>query len=534
MFARLLPRLSLPFAVSRPDADRDGQSPAAPAHRFPIWMIGGAILLGCLYLPTLAAPFDFIDDGNLVYPARPPSVAQWFSVYWGRVVANVEHLGPFRPTLWFHWGVEAELFGGDAVRWRAGRLLWLMLSAGMFLWLMRELGIPRSAALFVGALAMWNPYRNEIWTSLTLSEGVAMPYALAALACAIRAARSSRPGCWDIAGFLCVLTALGCKNTFVALVPAQLFLRIAPDGRDFREGLRRHGPRAVLLAATLLLPAFHYVYFRFHWHPGQYQPNGPTLAQFGRILSGLKGALSLDWLAPGLLLAAAAFGGRDGLRRVWREQRAACLAGGLLLFAGIAVYLPMNMMSGRYTMPAVWGADLFVAALLGVFEHAARASDAGPACSRRVLPKAAYFALGCGLLAVALTNLGRQEKFMARATMLWSALHGIESVAPRDRAVVWVCGPDLNIEEGIHFQWHLQGRGRKDICILLRDAAGRPQSRVELSASNREADFLITGNAAPSPGHGWRPLQEIQTSYWAGRRCYHCYVWRKEKQSSIP
>ena len=28
---------------------------------------------------------------------------------------------------------------------------------------------------------MWNPYRNEIWTSLTLSEGVAMPYALAGL-----------------------------------------------------------------------------------------------------------------------------------------------------------------------------------------------------------------------------------------------------------------------------------------------------------------------------------------------------------------
>ena len=37
--------------------------------RFPWWIPAGGLLLAALYLPTLATPFDFIDDGNLVYPA---------------------------------------------------------------------------------------------------------------------------------------------------------------------------------------------------------------------------------------------------------------------------------------------------------------------------------------------------------------------------------------------------------------------------------------------------------------------------------
>ena len=86
------------------------------------------------------------------------------------------------------------------------------LAAGMMLWLMRELRIHPIAAFLATAVALWNPYRNEIWTSLSLAEGVAMPYALLALVCAVRAARSSRSWVWDLVGVACVLTALGCKS----------------------------------------------------------------------------------------------------------------------------------------------------------------------------------------------------------------------------------------------------------------------------------------------------------------------------------
>src|SRR5262249_45430127 len=154
---------------------------------------------------------------NLVYPTRSLPLWERATVVWRKIVANADHLGPFRPVLWVHWEVAADLLQGSELGWRITRLLWCGFATGMLLWLFSELRITPLAALVAAAIAMWNPYRNEIWTSLTLSEGVAMPYALLALICARRAARSSRPWVWDLLGACAILAALGCKNTFAAL-----------------------------------------------------------------------------------------------------------------------------------------------------------------------------------------------------------------------------------------------------------------------------------------------------------------------------
>src|SRR5262249_28842117 len=318
----------------------------------------GAVLLPCLYVPTLATRFDFIDDGNLVYPEPPMPLGQRLERVWEKVVANYEHLGPFRPVLWVHWEIEAELFRAHPFPWRLARLLWLMLATGMFLWLLRELGIGCWPALVTAAIAIWNPYRNEIWTSLTLSEGVAMPYALLGLVCVLRAARARRPLAWDIAAALGVLAALGCKNTFAALVPAQFILRIAGDGSSLRLGMKRHGLRALLLSLTLLLPVIHYVVFRLSWHPGQYATHGPTLAQLERMIGVVTGALGVDFVGIALLLALLAIGFDTWRVRRQRETgapfaaslasirscpRVALATGLVLLLGGVAVYLPLDM-----------------------------------------------------------------------------------------------------------------------------------------------------------------------------------------------
>src|SRR5437588_988755 len=275
--------------------------------QFPWWIPAGALLLAAGYLPTLHTPFDFIDDGNLVYPAPAGTTLRGHAeLWWEKVRANYEHLGPFRPTLWVHWQLQANLFGGDPLPWLLHRLLWCGLAAGMLLWLFRELGVHPVAALMAAALAMWNPYRNEIWTSLTLAEGVAMPYALFGLIAARKAATSARPLWWELGSVAAVLVALGCKNTFAALIPAQIALRMWPDGASLKEAWKRNGWRSLALGVSLLLPAAHFVYFKLHWHPGQYETHGPTLAQLGRVLGALKGAVSLDFMAAGLVLTAAA------------------------------------------------------------------------------------------------------------------------------------------------------------------------------------------------------------------------------------
>ena len=331
--------------------------------RFPWWIPLGGLLLAALYIPTLATPFDFIDDGNLVYPAPAGlGFSGHVQLWWEKVEANYEHLGPFRPTLWVHWQLQANLFDGDAFTWRLDRFLWCILAATMLLWLFRELRVSPVAALLAGALAMWNPFRNEVWTSLTLAEGVAMPYAFFALVAARKAATSPWPLGWEVAAALAAVVALGCKNTFAVLIPAQIVLRMWPDGLTLREAWRSRGWRSLALAVPLILPIAHFTYFKMHWHAGQYETKPASLEQFVRILNSLKGAMNLDYMAAGMLLA---------LICLWRKPASPPVATGgrltaalLLLFGGIGMYLPMSNIAGRYAMPAVWGLDILFAMLI--------------------------------------------------------------------------------------------------------------------------------------------------------------------------
>jgi hypothetical protein len=490
--------------------------PETPS-RFPWWIVVGAVAVALVYLPTLSSPFDFIDDGNLVYPAPAGTSAEGHArIWWQNVEANVRHLGPFRPTLWAHWHVQANLFGGDPMTWRIYRLVWCALAAGVLLWLLRALRISAPAALFATAAALWNPYRSEIWTSLTLSEAVAMPYALFALVAARKATSADRPIWWDVAGMLAALVALGCKNTFAAIVPAQVALRLLSDDLSLREAWHKNRFRALALASTLALPVGHFIYFKLNWHPGQYRPPGPSVAQLGRVLSALKGGMGLDFLGAGAVLALVV------AVRGWslaREYRAAVVCGALVTVCGAVVYLPLDDMSGRYTMPAVWGLDILFALLLAGLLKA-------PAGRARSL---AFIALGVGLVALLSANVLRQEKVAARAQMLWQVVHHLETTAPQGAGVLWVSGASargaLNAEEGIHVQWHLANRGRSDIRIALYDANEQRLNRVELGSPAGEFQWRLSG--AGTPVSGWEPHRSVAEVYQFGRKRYDCHISRR-------
>jgi hypothetical protein len=546
---------------------------ARPAtHRFPVWILFGALLLASLYLPTLRTRFDFIDDGNLVYPSPPMPLGKRLLLVWEKIVGNYRHLGPFRPVLWAHWETEAELFRANPVAWRAARMAWAGLAAAVLLWLLRELGARPGALLLAGALALWEPYRSEIWTSLTLSEGVAMPYALLALVCAVRAARSPRPWKWDLLGPVALLMALGCKNTFAAVLPAQLLLRLLADGSSLRNGWRRHGRAACLLLWPLLLPMTHFILFKLQWHPGQYSAS-LSAAQLGRLARMVTGALSPWFVGPGLLLAVLVVVWHQRTAcapQVWQRHRLACLAGLALLLCGTAVYAPLDIVSGRYAMPAVWGADVLIAVLLSEL-----AEVRWPGWRR-----AAFAAFGCGLAAVAVANVGKQEKFAARADVLWQTLERVAQEAPPGACIAWQSGPDLNAQEAVHFLWHLQARGRADLALCVLDEEGRRLTHSGASpvpTAEGEPSFLVSGlvtnlRSTPASGAGagreptpglvtnlrstpasgvgagreptpglvtnlrstpasgvgagrWQHRADFRTWYWAGRRHYDCHLW---------
>jgi hypothetical protein len=490
-------------------------------------------LIAGLYLPTLSARFDFADDGNLVYPAPRLALPERVQLMWTKVVANYDHLGPFRPVLWAHWEVEADVLGADALSWRLVRLAWMALATAVMLGLLGELRIAPSAAFCATALAMWSPAANEVWRSLTLSEGVAMPYALGALVCALRAGRSSRPWPWDVAGIACALAALGCKNTFAAIVPAQLLLRVAPDGPLLVQAVRARGARAALLALPLLLPLAHFAVFLRDWHPGQYTPGPPSSRQLRRMLGTVQTGASLALVGPGVIAAVAALtvgrmpaGVRSGLggwaraagrvaRECWTRHRAAARAGVALLLAGIGVYLPLQNVSARYAIPAVWGVELLIAALLSELARTA------PAAGKRI----AIILLGCGLAVLAVDNLLRQDKWAARSAMLWEALELVERRAEPGAVVAWQSGDVLGIAEGIHFYWHLHGRGRGDLGMQLFAPDGVVVQRSEVPPAAGLPTLLVS--TATEPPANWTLLQAFDHRYRWGLGSHRCSVWTR-------
>ncbi|MEX2213261.1 MAG: hypothetical protein WD768_03985 [Phycisphaeraceae bacterium] len=503
------------------------------------WIPIGGILIALLYLPMLAAPFDFIDDGNLVYPSGATNLSEWLAAMKTAIVANYDHLGAFRPTLWFHWLVQQHLLGPNELPWHVYRLLWCALAAGMFLWFLKELGFRKEPALFIAALAMWNRIPNEIWMSLTLGEGVAMPYAMLALIAARRASRSSRPWAWDIAAALGLLVALGCKNTFVALLPAMVVMRVLPDRVTIREGIRRNWKGVMILCLPLIMPIAHYIYFKTHWKPGQYVTQPPSLSFVGQMLSVQLRASSLDFLAPGLVLCIAAIimakrgagatssGDAISIAPSTPPQthRAAFIAGVLLFIFGMAIYLPINAYGGRYAIPAVWGAYLTIAVFLATVIRlkASRATQV------------AWIALIGGLIAIAIASIGKQEKLIARANMLWQAVEWVEKNVPADTAIAWLSGDSdqgaLNIEEGIHFQWHLDFRGKKKVRVLLYDESWKPLNRVEIDAGKEKPELAIWGKPVPATAP-LKPDESFVTTYRFGAKQYECHLGRRAGSAS--
>jgi hypothetical protein len=507
--------------------------PASP-RSFPAWIFIGAVLIPLIYLPMLGCRFDFIDDGNLVYPTASMPLGERAELVWRKIVANYEHLGPFRPALWVHWELAADLLRGSEFGWRLTKLCWCGLATAMFLWLMIELNISPGAALLAVTLAMWNPYRSEIWTSLTLAEGIAMPWAIFSLVCAARAPRSQWSWLWDVGAMVSTLAAMGCKNTFVVLVPAQMFLRLAPDAVTIREGLRRFGLRAMALSLTIAAPILHFMYYKLHWHAGQYQVGGGDSAgQIVRIFRAQAGALGIDFVGVGLAACLLAlYVGRARVGKAFLPGdtslgRQECLphvgaigAGLLLLLGGMAVYVPIGSISPRYTMPAAWGLDLLVAVMLGSFLS----------LPTSIWKRAAYVCLGAGMVALAVANIGKQEKFIARAKLLWEVLETVQHEVPSNATIAWHGGDplvgELDVHEGIHFAWHLQQRGRADLTIALIDEKGNPADKIELKPTAVPAMFGIWGKTPPKVEE-WRSYRTFETTYRLGRQRFSATIARR-------
>ncbi len=491
------------------------------APRWPWWgLVLAGMLGGLCYLPSVGAGFDFADDGVFAYPQPCSSWYEFHSVVWDKAVEEFRGKGPFRPVAWWFWQGEAEWFADHPLAWRLFRVAWAGLACAVFLWLLQDLGIRPAIACLVVGLAQLNPYRGEIWIALTHCEGLAMPFALGSLLCAWRAGPASRPWAWDLAGMVCALLAIGCKNVFLAVVPAQMYLRLVSGGIPLWQGIQQHGWRALLLSLVSLFPITHFVLFKTQAIAQPYQLGWDWWHVLGQVRS-MGGAMSVDYLAAVLLVGTVALLWTPQARKEFRQVAARyrpILGAGLLLFVlGVGVYSPLLGLAGRYTVPGVWGLDLvlavFFTALFGL--------------PGTVWKRAAGVALAGGAAALLVACLGRQDKNAARITLLWNVLEYVEQIAPPTSQVAWAgvdwsqrTADDLELGEGFHFHLHLQGRGRNAVHVVTYEVASRQQLHAGASTQ-----WLLSGSCQPPEKGAWTLVKEFRRPYWLGRRDFSCYLW---------
>ncbi|QDU64847.1 hypothetical protein Pan216_57400 [Planctomycetes bacterium Pan216] len=446
----------------------------------------GLLAILC-YLPSLRCPIDFEDDGaRLPNMAAEETLAQRWERTWFGSLEEARFIGPFRPVYHAYYEFQSYLFGTRIEAWRLTRLAILGLSAGLFYVLLRDLGIPGWPAGIMVLISVTAPLRSSIWYRLAFGEGQAMVLVLIALLAARAASRSRYGWCWDGVGILCVLAAILTKNVFVAVVPAQMLLRVWADGESLWAGIKRRWPVALLISSTVALPIGHVIYFKTQVDgASDYEVIAPGLTQLLDMVRGVGLAAGWDFLAVSFVITLlAVLCSKRARSLLFDEHRRVVLAGALLLSAGVIVYLPALMgrsPAGRYTIPAVWGWDLIGAALLSA------TAGIGVVSLRRL----AGATLGIGLAVMVGLNVYQQVEFTCRCQTLWETARWLRDHAPTE-CQVGLGDRSMSAAEAQHLQGALEGLGRSDVTIL-------PSETTLETALDQHVDVMLHRVGAEVP-----------------------------------
>lgn len=490
------------------------------------WRIGLLLALGILlfYSPSLTQPWDFDDDGALAYsPAHGQGIGAHWAQVWARTVADARGRGPFRPVLWATIEFQEWAFGQNTMAWRVLRLAWVGVTA-LLLWrLLRTLEIPRGAAAFIVALSLTAMRRSSIWYRLTHGEGTAEPLLLLALAAAAAAAKRRGWRAWgcDALGLLCMVQALLIKNVFVAVIPAQIVLRLWRPGRSFGEGLRRGWAAAGAMGLLCLLPAAHLLYFAQYTHAhSEYQLAAPGLRTLWSMIQAVILSEGFDFTGPGLvLLLLGVLAAPAARQRVFgAAHRPAWTAALLLAGAGIMVYLPVirpGGQPGRYTIPAVLGGDLMIGLMLMGLPLIR------PTGWRRLTATL----LGGGLALVLVMSQYQEQAYIVNCRQLWAAVQWLATQTPPGTPQrVGVLPKTMARTEAIHFQWHLNGQGRPEVVLAPLGEAPTEATLVMMPAGRQAPAGFERVAAIRQPLGAWRFLPRVWRKSWPGP----IEIWRRE------
>ena len=182
----------------------------------------------------------------------------------------------------------------------------------------------------------------------------------------------------------------------------------------------------------------------------------------------------------------------------------------VLVFFGVAIHLPVAGVSGRYSVVAGWGLDLLAGLFLAqVLAH-----------GQIFLARWGLVLVACGLAVAMLAGYDRMARQAARSALLWQVVEAVEAERSTREPIAWVGDlmprrNQIGLGEGVHFGWHLKGRGRYPVTVVP------VNTWPESSAMSR----VISSSAEPPPGWKLKQAFEKPVAPLGGiDRCYLYHV----------
>jgi hypothetical protein len=496
-------------------------------------------------------PFDFEDDGNLVYAPPTESIGARVAHVTERTVEDFTSRGPFRPVYWAYFEANYYFFGTNPVGWRIVRLTLLLLSAYLLIAWLSDLGIAPPAAAAAALVGLLAPLRGSIWYRLGFGEAIAVPFMLLAFWATTRARCGEYPSAqtrgqspswlrlnplrtplrrgqspflgkaprrWDCVAFIGLLAAVLTKNVFVAAVPAAALLRVWPHQSTWRESLRRHWRSAAVLSLVVLVPVFHLGAFAaIVEHKSEYTLSLPTWRHLVWMLRSVALSCGIEFLGIGLAVTIAGVAWVQRARQTLFGKQSAIAVGLLLLAGGIVVYLPalgQSRPAGRYTVPAACGGDVLLAVLLSAI----------PAIGVPWVRRMSWTLLAAGGAALVVVHFHLEIEFIGRCTALAESTRWLSTEAPIG-ATVRVASGALSAGEIVHLRAHLAGSNRGDLAVVANDAApahDRPTLLLTRAGLPAPADCVPVARFA----HPFAAWHEFVAS--SRKRGYGVEIWRSD------
>lgn len=479
---------------------------------FPLWfMLLASVLISALFLPTLATPFDFSEDGCLVYrDIFHVRYDNFCTAVMRQTISEFQHTGPFRPVVWAHWYASSLIHGHNALAYRMERLICCAIAAFCFLLLLREFNINPIASTLVATLACWSTARSEIWLYHGMPEAYGMPYALITLCCAVRASRNGASIYWDVGATVFFLLCLGVKNTYVALLPALLWFRTIGGSISPTEAIAKTGFRLLFYLMPAALPFLHFILLKLYPLPTHFQ----TQMKIGHLVTHSHALYTA--IHPKAMMAGVVFSlvvllftrhkvSLDYSKKWFDDPLSKPLGGAILLLSfGLAVYLPWSQSHYRYSMPAVWGADILLGLLLTA--AAVHLSFFVRTCL--------YCVVLMGLLKIGSDTYTVQRTLTARLIPMWQVLKDLEARQPASFALVKGNGTDFYEEECFHFRFHFSHRGSDKSRLTIVPRETMPTTEFVITRSNE------------CPGDRYSIEKQYAPPTY-GRKVPGCYLWKR-------